>query len=40
MALFHEPNMKLAQLSVAFSTETVRPSSKVTVILAVNQQEF
>lgn len=38
MAEFHEPNVKLAQLSVPFSTDTVRPSSKVTVSLAVNQQ--
>ena len=39
MAVFHEPNVKLAQLSVPFSTETVRPSSKVTVSLAPNPQE-
>ena len=38
MAAFHEPNVKLAQLSVPFSTDTVRPSSNVTVSLAVNQQ--
>ena len=38
MAEFHEPNVKLAQLSVPFSTDTVRPSSNVTVSLAVNQQ--
>ena len=39
MAEFHEPNVKLAQLSVPFSTDTVRPSSNVTVSLAPNPQE-
>ena len=39
MAELHEPNVKLAQLSVPFSTDTVRPSSNVTVSLAPNPQE-